>query len=523
MSTLTSFSSRSPTLLLSGLRAGLFALIIAGCPMPGHHSAIRDPQGEARLSALEVTGGGTMYPEFEPGVHHYAVRCEDSTTLRVTARTQRDHERLTLLHNDRESIGSIDEQIAVNADHDIAIRVSGREATETYYVHCIPPGFPDITIEKRTEAVTKGLLLMTPSVRRPDISFLAIVDNNGVPRWVREPDVRARNFRRYPDGRYSYSERGDDGNYHAVILDADLERIDTATIVPPLDPDATGGHDFLVTDDGNYLLMSYHPAQRDLSDFECENEDGSTRQCSTAEPTEDSVIQEVTPDGTQVFLWNSWDHMKIGDCTIHRFPNDYAHLNSLYELDDGDILASFRGCAQVLRIDRETGAVVWQLGGTLPMRENRPAPPGGTTRYLQVVGDPAGEFCGQHEATETASGSLLMFDNGNHCLGDRGNEPHFTRIVEYDISSDTTAAFVRQYVLPEEFGATTSAGGVVALTNGHWLITWGSGPKVAVSEVDTASNEVFRIRMSKDDQVFATYRVYREREQDVKIPLNLPS
>ena len=518
----SSTTSGCPILLPSALCAGVFALIMAGCPMPGHQAASRDPQGDARLSALQVTGGGTMYPEFDAGVHHYAVRCEDSTTLRVTARTQDEGARLTLLHNDQKSIGSIDGQVAVNADHDIAIRVTGGDAMETYYVHCIPAEFPDITIEKRTESVTEGLLLITPSVRRTDISFLAIVDNNGVPRWVREPDVRGHNFRRYPDGRYSYSERGHDGNYHAVILDADLERIDTATIVSPLEPDETGGHDFLVTEDGNYLFMSYYPAQRDLSDFECENEDGSTRQCSTAEPTEDSVIQEVTPGGTQVFLWNSWDHMKMSDCTIHRFPNDYAHLNSLYELDDGDIVASFRGCAQVLRIDRGTGAVVWQLGGTLPMREDRPVPPSGTTRYLKVVDDPAGEFCGQHEATETASGSLLMFDNGNHCLGDRGNEPHFTRIVEYDISSGTTAVFVRQYVLPEEFGATTSSGGVVALANGHWLITWGHGPKVTVSEVDTASNEVFRIRMSKEDQVFTTYRVYREREQDVRIPLNLP-
>ena len=511
-------TTRSPALLLPGILAGLVALTIGGCAMP----TILDPHTDARLSSLAVTGGGRMYPEFAPGVHHYAVRCDDSTTLRVTARTQRNDARLTLLHSDREAVGTIHEQVSVNSDHDIAIRVSGHGSTETYYVHCIPQEFPDITIEKRTETLTDGLLLITPGVRRQNISFLAIVDNNGVPRWVREPHGRARNFRRYPDGRYSYSDLDGDGNYYAVVLDADLKRVDTATIVAPLDPDATGGHDFLVTDNGNYLLMSYHPSQRDLSDFECENEDGSTRQCSTAEPTEDSVIQEVTPDGTPVFLWNSWDHMKIADCTIHRFPNDYAHLNSLYELDDGDILASFRGCAQVLRIDRETGAVVWQLGGTLPMREDRLAPPDGTTRYLGVFGDPAGEFCGQHEATETESGSLLMFDNGNHCLEDRGNEPHYTRIVEYDISSGDTAEFVRQYVLPEEFGATTSAGGVVALANGHWLITWGSGPEIAVSEVDTAGNEVFRMRMSKDNQVFATYRVYREREQDVKIPLNLP-
>ena len=37
--------------------------------------------------------------------------------------------------------------------------------TATYYVHCIPPEFPNITVETHTDAVSDGLLLMTPSVR----------------------------------------------------------------------------------------------------------------------------------------------------------------------------------------------------------------------------------------------------------------------------------------------------------------------------------------------------------------------
>lgn len=176
-----------------------------------------------------------MYPAFHAGVHHYAVRCEDPTTIRVIARSQGGRARLTLLHSGRESIGSVDEEIVVNVHHDIAIQVAEDDAVQTYYVHCIPPDFPDITIERRTDEVTDGLLLITPSVRRTDNSFLAIVDNNGVPRWVRKPDVRGHNFRRYSDGRYSYSERDSDGNYRGVVLDSDLERIDTATLVSPPD------------------------------------------------------------------------------------------------------------------------------------------------------------------------------------------------------------------------------------------------------------------------------------------------
>ena len=370
--------------------------------------------------------------------------------------------------------------------------------------------------------MSDGLLVMTPGVRRsvPPISFLAIVDNNGVPRWVMRPNVNARNFRRYPDGRFSYAERGADENEPTVILNADFERIDTAQLVGDLLPEHTGGHDFLIMENGNYLVMSYYPNQHDFSDFEC-----AGAPCSVVEGTvTDSIIQEVTPDGQQVLLWNSWDHVKIEDCTVHHFPNDYAHLNSLHELE-GDIVAGLRGCAQVLRVERATGAVVWQLGGTPPMRDDRPMPSSGATQYLPVVGDAAArnEFCGQHHVTATPAGSVLMFDNGNHCLGPRKNDPQFTRIVEYDISSGTEARFVREYRLPEADGFAASGGGVTALDNGNWLITWGNnGPTIAVSEVDTAGSEIFRVRMSKDGEHYGTGRVYREPEADLAIPLNLP-
>ena len=505
---------------LVALCAVCVSLIVSGCNMPG--AGGQTPH--ARLSALQVSGGDGLYPDFDPGVHHYAVRCADGTTLRVTAQAEDNDATLRLLHNDRSSTGAVEETVKLNGDQDVAVEVSDGQGTATYYVHCIPPEFPDITIETRTGAVSDGLLLMTPSVRRSDKSFLAIVDNNGVPRWVMRPSVRARNFRRYPDGRYSFSERrpGPDGTEPTVILDAGFNRIDTATLVGDLNPKHTGGHDFVITETGNYLLMSYYPVQHDFSDFDCRNDD-ELEPCSTEPGTPtDSVIQEVTPDGEQVFQWNSWDHLKIADCTIHRFPNDYAHLNSLHELE-GDIVAGLRGCAQVLRIERATGSVVWQLGGTLPMRDDRRAPSSGATRYLPVVDDPEGEFCGQHHVTATPAGSLLMFDNGNHCLGPRKDTTPVTRIVEYDISSGTEARFVREYRLPEADGFAASGGGVTALENGNWLITWGNnGPKIAVSEVDTAGNEIFRVSMTKDGEQYGTGRVYREAEADLAVPLNLP-
>ena len=125
-----------------------------------------------------------------------------------------------------------------------------------------------------------------------------------------------------------------------------------------------------------------------------------------------------------------------------------------------------------------------------------------------------------------------MFDNGTHCLGPRKDRPAVTRIVEYDISSGTEARFVREYRLAESIGHAFSGGGVTALETGNWLITWGNnfrGPNgamvptpFAVSEVDTRGNEVFRLRMTLNGEQYGTGRVYRERESDLQIPLNLP-
>ena len=228
------------------------------------------------------------------------------------------------------------------------------------------------------------------------------------------------------------------------------------------------------------------------------------------------MIQEVTPDGDVVFEWNSWDHVKIEDCTIHRFPRRLRppQLAARVRRRHRGVAAGLRAGGADRPADRQAG---------LADGRHRAAARPLTTRYLALKDDPAGEFCGQHHVTATAGGSLLMFDNGTHCLGPRKNEAPFTRIVEYDISSGTEARFVRQYRLPTKDGVAESGGGVVALDSGNWLITWGSnGPEIAVSEVDTDGNEVLRISMWKDGERYGTGRVYRVTEAALALQPNLP-
>ena len=234
----------------------------------------------------------------------------------------------------------------------------------------------------------------------------------------------------------------------------------------------------------------------------------------TAEPVDDSVIQEVTPDGREVLRWNSWDHLAPEDCTQHRFPWDYAHLNSL-QVVDGDIVAGFRGCSQVLRIDATSGEVVWRLGRT---NRDWPTPP------LAIEGDPLGEFCGQHSARVTAQGHLVLFDNGGHCQVDpatgraRRDGKRFSRVVEYALDpASGTATFRRHHSLHGTFDRYALAwGSVEPLANGNWLIGWGAGmnadphkpplpPDLTITEVDPRTGEaLLELQLSHEGAVLAS-------------------
>ena len=483
-----------------------------------------------QLDSLQVAGGGTMYPAFDPAIHHYALTCGDSTTLQVTAGAVRAATSLTLLRAD-----SAQNQVAsgamsvtglvVDEDHDIAIELSETgAATVTYVVHCIPADYPDVTIVTNSGAAAEEMLLVTPTYTRESdsekITYLAVVDYNGVPRFHRSVRPNNKNLRAFQDGpviegktvRYSYNNPGGE----VVLLDGDFARIKGVSTVEGISN--TNGHDFLITEDDTFLFISYHDAVRDFSTFK--DHVGDPYPADRA--VKDSVIQEVDQAGNQRFLWNSWDHLQIDpDCRGDSgLGTEYAHLNAFQEIE-GDIIASFARCKQVLRIDRSSdpATVEWKLGGSAPAQDS------GTVHFA-IVGDPHAGVCRIHQPILNDSGSLVLFDNGDYCVGDR---KRISRVLEYDISTGTEAVFVRHYEHPHEL-VVGIGGSLAVLDNGNWLIAWGGSPPkaatssnhVSISEVDAAGTAHFEMLWHKGADLGGTYRVYLEDESSVTVPLNLP-
>ena len=232
------------------------------------------------LSSLAVTGGGTMYPAFAADTLHYALTCDGSPTLGMAAETGRNGAQLTLLRaadadNAVSTTGTLNASVTVEEDHDLAIEVSDDGKTTTYLVHCLPATFPTVNVLTKTDQVKDGLLLLTPTYGgyRDRVTFMAVLDNNGVPRFHRlltDANFWAMNFKPHGSGRFSLARRplldlsdSDFGNWQIDLLDNQFEVTSTVTTVSPLSH--TDGHDFQITSAGDYVMLSYYDDE--LRDF----------------------------------------------------------------------------------------------------------------------------------------------------------------------------------------------------------------------------------------------------------------
>ena len=473
------------------------------------------------LSSLRVTteaadaaSAQAMYPAFDPQTLHYGIGCNASDTMTVTL-TAPDDARVAV--DGVQADSGTATSVPVSEYDDVSINVTDASgAGTTYRVHCMVDVLFAITTVTYPEAAgtIEDLIVFAHGQH-----FMA-VDHNGVPRFRRlVPGLSgfATRFHRIgAEGayRYAYAVGGERDSLY-TILDENLEPIDESVrTVAPLVKINT--HDFQVLDNGNYLLMAYEPATRDFTDIDLPYREGtalSALSALSAVAVQDSAIQIVTPTGEAVLTWNSWDHMAIEDCVQHRFPvrlaahtgtgplrdndGDYAHVNGLHSIDGRTVVASFRGCARVLAIDVDSGAVVWRLGLS-NLSDEEWAARGIGPPPLDFINDPLGQNCDQHTSRFFPNGNVFMYDNGVECaidpetfekLGRRGSE--YSRAVEYALDLENhEAVFVRDHSLRNEkkyVGNVT--GNVDYLDNGDWLVSWGRLRSLAQTDRQFPDNE----------------------------------
>jgi hypothetical protein len=403
---------------------------------PGARADAAPPPGQVRFSAP------SLFPSFSPTIRDYVVRCNDAPVT-VRGHTSADWQAAIGGHSFRS--GDFSEVVGLSAGRSFTIRVRevGRPYRYRYYVRCLPNDFPEFTFT-RSGPVSPRFFSAERDFVPAYQHYGMIFDNHGVPIWWVHARTHATRVR--ADGTVLWFDR--------ATKRWELHRLD-GSLIRTLAPVGYMGdpHDLRLLGNGNHLVGA---AVRQ------EHVDTSAHGGSSDATVINAELQEVSADSQLVWSWNSKDHVALAETGRHwpwamRLPSGYdiAHWNSV-EAAGGSVIASFRHFDAVYKIRKDTGEIVWKLGGTT------------TPESLEVRNDPRTQPLGaQHDARLLGDGTVSVFDN-------RTNLRHrMPRAARFRIDEAAGTATHLGSITDPDVPVSLCCGSARRLGNGQWLIAWG--------------------------------------------------
>ena len=386
-------------------------------------------------------------PAFAWQAHDYAIRC-DANPLSVQVTTPGTWQ-------GKVGVGDFSSQDFV-AQRSLtaggALRVTfhhpGDPSYHYFHVRCLPTDFPTYRFGR------SGLGGPEFFIVQMNNNYAAIFNADGVPVWWFQASTSPLDAELLSDGTISWQRwtggGTSGGGFEIHNLDGQLVR----TVV------AAGGlstdiHEIQLLPNGNYLIGAI---------IRKPHQDASPYGGSSDATLNTYEIQELTPSGQLVWKWDSlkhigpdetpqrwWDQVLAGGQPVL----DIQHWNGL-EADGKYLLLTFRHLDAVYMINRNSGAVVWKLGGVH------------TPKSLKVLNDPEGSYPlgGQHDVRLLPDGTISIYDNFTGL-----NKP--PRVVRYRIDPESkTARLVESFEDPTAAGS-VCCGSARKLPSGGWLVGWG--------------------------------------------------
>ena len=342
---------------------------------------------------------------------------------------------------------------------------------------------PTVSVGRPAEGAAPGYVFVAPK-KGPGQDGPMILDNNGDPVWFRPVRSAARDAMDFKAQRY----RGEpvltwwEGTHLAygrgeyVVFDTAYREVARVRAGNGLDGDH---HEFLITERDTALITAYVELPHDLSPV------GGPEDGRVAE----GVVQEIDIEtGEVLFEWRSLDHVPVEEShgDLPDDPSgayDYFHINSVDVDGDGNLLVSARRTFTVYKIDRESGEVIWRLGGK---RSDFEMVEGTETLY-------------QHDARSHPDGTITLFDNGGMYVSEE------SRVVEVQVDEEEmTAALAREYTHPDGVLAPTQ-GNAQVLPDGNVFVGWGSEP--VFSEFAEDGELLFSARLPAEVESYRAFRL----------------
>ena len=344
----------------------------------------------------------------------------------------------------------------------------------------LPDDFPTLTINISNNP-DNNYLFLSPFDIIGTLGYLIISDNYGIPIYYKRTNSHKHGFRVQPNGLLTYFDAATRCFY---AMDSSYVVVDTFKTGNGYTTDI---HELQILPDGHSLLMAY--------DYQPVRMDTVVAGGSSATViVVGLIIQELDINKYVVFQWRSWDHFQITDVTQDiglDWPLiDYVHGNAI-ELDyDGNLLISSRHMDEITKINRQTGEIIWRLGGKKARNND-----------FTFINDPV-TFSHQHDIRRLPNGNITLFDNGNLHF------QQFSRAVEYQLDEQNKIANLVWSFNYDPDIYSYAMGNEQRLTNHNTIIGWGlrTGHLKTIDEVKADGTVVFELALPN---TMFSYRAFR--------------
>jgi Arylsulfotransferase (ASST) len=305
--------------------------------------------------------------------------------------------------------------------------------------------------------IAPGYVFVTPKGSGSRGHGPAIFDNTGHLIWydpVNTPDVENLERVTYHGQPMLAFYQGDAVGGHGigeyVLMNKHYQVV---TYIRAGNGDQADLHELTITPQNTALIGCYVPVKMNLTAY-----GGTANQVVWA-----YVVQEIDPaTGNVLFSWNSLDHVPVTESDYSVPSNgasfDYFHGNSISLSSDGNLLISGRDVSAVFEVNRDTGKIIWKLGG----------------KHSSFTLAPSGQqwFCYQHYARQPQPNVITLFDDGG--AGPSTCPNHASRALTLTLNTTShTATITRdlQHNPPLDAGYD---GSYQTFPRGDGLVDWGN-------------------------------------------------
>lgn len=351
-----------------------------------------------------------------------------------------------------------------------------------------PDSFPTFVINVNNNASPGRIFYCNQNENDPDDtnSFPTIIENDGTLVFARDEVSSGHGFQLNHNGYLSFFQYN---NSFWKILDSNYNEIDSVQCGNGYEVE-TNGHDFQIFPDGHSLVIAYDDQTIDMTAY------GG----SPVADVKGLIVQELDASKEVIFQWRSWDHFQITDANqftpLTNSQVDYVHGNAVERDFDGNLLISSRSMDEVTKINRQTGDIIWRMGG-----ENN--------QFTFVNDNIPEHFRQQHDVRRIANGNITILNNGNYLPN------QISSAKEYQLDEvNKVATLIWFYEHPDVNGNKVFArasGNAQRLPNGNTMISWGTivfdKGIPNMTEVDMNKNIVWEMTFDESGQ--KSYRTFK--------------